>query len=167
MQFGLMSKICALGLLAATLHPLHATAGESEPGKPIRPESDCLVANHVSAWGVIHDQRLVVKSVGERYYDIQLAQSCPKLEREHFLSFRKGFMPTSGSRTPNLLICGDMGDAVKLNRGIGGSSNPCLISSIRRIDRATFDAVFGKDSNSGDSALDQAPDYRGKVAVGN
>lgn len=167
MQFGLMSKICTSALLAATLHPLHATAGESEPGKPIRPESECLVANHVSAWGVINDQRLVVKSVGERYYDVQLAQSCPKLEREHFLSFRKGFMPTSGSHALNLLICGDMGDAVKLNRGIGGSSNPCLISSIRRIDRETFDAVFGKDPQSGEISLDQAPDYRGKVAAGN
>lgn len=164
MKTGFAWKSLALAVLAATVIPAPSAAREPTASRPITPESECLVPNHVSDWGVVHDKRLVVKSLGERYYDIQLSQSCPKLERENRLAFRKGFMPVPGNSTQHR-ICGDMGDAVRLTRGIRGTSNPCPISAIRRIDQATFDAVFGQDSHSADEILDNAPAVRREVAA--
>lgn len=166
-------KTSALILFTATLLPVASSAAEPMPGKPITPESDCLVANHVSAWAVVHDKRLVVKSLGGRYYDIQLTRSCPKLQQEHFLSFRNGLMPVRGSGAKYLganergpaRICGNIGDAVRLTRGIGGTSNPCPIDSIRRIDERAFEAVLGADSYSADKMLDEAPTSRREVAA--
>ena len=159
-----ISKAGLLAFIAAAAIPLSSSAGEPVESKPITPESDCLVANHVSAWGVVHDKRLVVKSLGNRYYDIQLARSCPKLQQEHFLSFRNSPMPMRGNTTKPL-ICGNIGDAVRLTRGIEGTNNPCRISSIRRIDERTFEAVFGADSASADEMLDGAPTIHGGLAA--
>lgn len=164
MAIAAIFKTSAFVLFVATGIPVSSSAAEPTASKPITPESDCLVANHVSAWGVVHDRRLVVKSLGNRYYDIQLARSCPKLQQEHFLSFRNSLMPMQGnSRKP--LICGNIGDTVRLTRGVEGTNNPCLIKSIRRIDQGTFEAVFGADSDSADKMLDESPTSLRKVAV--
>ena len=164
MNAGIACKTLVLAVLAATVIPAPSAAREPAASSPITPQSDCLVPSQVSDWGVVHDKRLVVKSLGERYYDIELSQSCPKLQRENHLSFRKGFMPVPSNST-QYRICGDMGDAVRLTRGIRGTNNPCPISAIRRIDQGTFDAVFGQDSHSADEILDNAPTVRRDVAA--
>lgn len=164
MKTGSIRKTLAWAALAASLVPIASAAREPAATRAITPESECLVPNHVTDWGVVSDKRLVVKSLGERYYDIELSQSCPKLERENRLAFRKGFMPVPATSIQQR-ICGDMGDAVRLTRGIRGTSNPCPISAIRRIDQDTFEAVFGQDSDSADEILDSAPPVERRVAA--
>lgn len=164
MKTGSTCKTLVLALIAGTAISAAAVAGEPPSSRPITPQSECLVPDHVSDWGVVHDKRVVVKSLGERYYDIQLSRSCPKLHNENHLAFRKGFMPVPSSSMQHR-ICGDMGDAVRLTRGIRGTSNPCPISAIRRIDQSTFEAVFGQDSDAADKILDEAPAVRKEVAL--
>src|SRR5262245_48685230 len=92
-------KTPILSLLAIALSMGAAASYASEPSKaeraaPIRPTGDCLVARDVMEWGVVGDNRLVVKSLGKRYYDIQLAASCRDLNRLPYLSFREGLRPS-------------------------------------------------------------------------
>ena len=146
-------------LLFVALAFAPAARAAAPVGKPIAPASECLVANQVSAWGVVHDRRLVVKSLGHRYYDIELMRDCPKLQQENFLSFRNGLFPAHGNaRKP--LVCGNVGDAVQLTRGIEGTNRPCPIRAIRRIDERTFEAVFGADPAAADQLLDEASAIR-------
>ncbi|MDI9239295.1 DUF6491 family protein [Lysobacter sp. LF1] len=123
---------------------------------PIRPIGDCLVARDVMEWGVVDDQRMVVKSLGKRYYDIRLNASCRDLKREPYLGFREGLRPSplgsgrgynpdtaSDPVTADGRICGDLGDAVvPLGGGHTGLELPCTIQRIQRIDEATYRRVF-------------------------
>ncbi|TWH99068.1 hypothetical protein IP90_03247 [Luteimonas cucumeris] len=160
------SLATALALAAG----LTSAAGPT-PRTPIRPIGECLVARQVLDWGVVDDRRLVVKSLGSRYYDIQLSHSCRDLNRRPYLTFRdglrptplgsaRGFRPGTGSDpvTSDGRICGDLGDAVIPVSGVrNGTELPCRIGNIRRIDRATFEGVFGRDSDSANAMLDSAP----------
>ena len=78
------STLLATGIASA--------AGPAQPGK-ITPVGDCLVARNVTAWGVVDERRLVVKSLGKRYYDIRLSHACRDLDRRAYLSFRDGLRP--------------------------------------------------------------------------
>lgn len=164
--------------------PLLAVAGASsgsdpQPQPSISPVGDCMVAKHVTAWGVVDDRRLVVKSLGKRYYDIQLSNDCPDLNRRPYLTFRdglrplplgsaRGFRPGVGSDpvTNDGRICGDLGDAVIPVGGVhNGSERPCDISRMRRIDEATFERVFGMDSGTANEMLDAATATKAEVAA--
>ncbi len=166
-------KTPLLALLASALAlgaGVSSAAGPT-PRTPIRPTGDCLVARQVLDWGVVDDRRLVVKSLGKRYYDIQLAHSCRDLNRRPYLTFRDGLRPTplgsgrgfrrgvgSDPVTSDGRICGDLGDAVIPVSGVrNGLEIPCRIGNIRRIDENTFESVFGRDSRSANALLDSAP----------
>lgn len=169
-------KTPLLALLASALALGAGISSASGPtgSKPIRPVGECLVARQVLDWGVVDDRRLVVKSLGKRYYDIQLRNSCRDLNRRPYLSFRdglrpsplgsgRGFRPGVGSDpvTSDGRICGDLGDAVVPLSGVrDGLEIPCRIGSIRRIDENTFEGVFGRDSASANEMLDSAPTVR-------
>lgn len=137
-----------------------SVAAESpSPSAPIRPMGDCLVTRNVIEWGVIGDNRLVVKSLGKRYYDIQLQNSCKDLNRTAYLGFREGLRPSplgsargfnpdtaSDPVTNDGRICGDLGDAViPLSGGKTGLEFPCTIQRIQRIDETTYKQVFEKN----------------------
>lgn len=138
---------------------------------PLRPIGECLVSRQVLDWGVVDNRRLVVKTLGSRFYDVQLTHRCPNLNRRPYLAFRdglqpmrlgsgRGFSPGTGSNpvTNDGRICGDIGDAVVPRSGIStGSDLPCDIASIRRIERRTFETVFGMDSRSANAMLDASP----------
>ncbi|MCY7355166.1 MAG: hypothetical protein LH470_08855 [Lysobacter sp.] len=146
-------------------------AGPESNGAPLRPVGECLVTQQVLDWGVVDHRRLVVKTLGSRYYDIQLSHRCPNLNRRPYLSFRdglqsmpigsgRGFLPGTGSDpvTSDGRICGDLGDAVVPRSGIRtGLDLPCDIASVRRIDRRAFDDVFGKNSREANAMLDASP----------
>lgn len=170
-------KTSLLALLASSLAlaaGITSASGPRAKSAPIRPVGECLVARQVLDWGVVDDRRLVVKSLGKRYYDIQLSNSCRDLNRRPYLSFRdglrpsplgsgRGFRPGVGSDpvTSDGRICGDLGDAVVPVSGVrNGLEIPCRIGSIRRIDENTFESVFGRDSGSANAMLDSAPTVR-------
>lgn len=112
-----------------------------------------MVARDVMDWGVIDDRRLVVRTLGARYYDIRLREECRGLSRLPFLSFREGMaqLPLGSGRgyrqgggfdpvTSDGRICGDLGDAVVPRGGTwSGTEIPCRIGTIERIDKATYD----------------------------
>lgn len=125
--------------------------------KALRPIGECMVARDVRDWGVIGERRLVVHTLGGRYYDIALRDRCPDLQRRPFLSFREGpaALPLGSGRgaplrggdpvTTDGRICGDLGDAVVPRGGAwNGTEIPCRIASVRRIDKAGYDAVFDR-----------------------
>ncbi len=171
-------KTPLLALLASALALVAGATSASDPAVksgPIRPTGECLVARQVLDWGVVDDRRLVVKSLGKRYYDIQLKNSCRDLNRRPYLTFRDGLQATPlgsgrGFRrgvgsdpvtSSDGRICGDLGDAVVPVSGVrDGLEIPCRIGSIRRIDENTFESVFGRDSGSANALLDSAPTVR-------
>ncbi|GAA5079921.1 hypothetical protein [Lysobacter panacisoli] len=146
-----------LSTLALSLGIGASFAGDPvERSAPIRPVGDCLVTRDIIEWGVIGDNRLVVKSLGKRYYDIELKNSCRDLNREPYLAFREGLRPSplgsargfdpgtiSDPVTSDGRICGDLGDAViPVSAVHTGLEQPCTIGRIQRIDEATYRRVF-------------------------
>lgn len=155
-------KAPLLSLLALTLSLSIGTSYADEPSEPatraapIRPVGDCLVVRDVMEWGVVDDRRMVVKSLGKRYYDIQLNASCRDLKRKPYLGFREGLRPSplgsgrgynadtaSDPVTADGRICGDLGDAVvPLGGGHTGLELPCTIERIQRIDETIYKQFF-------------------------
>lgn len=141
------------------------------PVAPLRPLGECMVARQVLDWGVIDERRLVVRSLGNRYYDIRLSHRCPAMARRPLLSFRDGLQPlplgsARGFRygvgadpiTTDGRICGDLGDAVVPHGGFWtGTEIPCDIAQVRRIDKDAFEGVFGKSTPEAYRLLDQSP----------
>jgi hypothetical protein len=141
---------------------------------PIRPIGDCMVARQVRDWGVVDNRRLVVRTLGNRYYDVELSHACRDLSRRPLLSFRDGPMPIplgSGrgfrrgfASNPVLddgRICGDLGESVIPHGGVwSGTEIPCRIASVRRIDKHAFDGVFGRSSPDARAMLDASPTLR-------
>lgn len=165
-----------LVVLASTLAVAGvSSAADPPPASKISPLGDCLVANQVTAWGVIDDRRLVVKSLGKRYYDIQLSHACQDLERRPYLSFRDGSRFSgpgsarySGSRAGggDGRVCGDIGDAIIPISGFrDGFERPCDIRAMRRIDAATFERVFELDPGAANELLDAAPPFGSGAAT--
>ena len=151
-----------------------SSAADPPPASKISPVGDCLVANQVTAWGVVDDRRLVVKSLGKRYYDIQLSHACRDLERRPYLWFRDGsrFSGPGSVRYPGRRaggdgrICGDIGDAVMPVSGFrGGFERPCDIRTMRRIDATTFERVFELDPGAANELLDAAPTFGTGIAT--
>lgn len=153
---GLLLAALALGIGASVAAEPPSPSGRVAPMRPI---GDCLVTREVIEWGVIGDNRLVVKSLGKRYYDIQLESSCKDLNRTPYLGFREGLRPSplgsgrgfnpdtaSDPVTADGRICGDLGDAVvPLSGGRTGLEFPCTIQRIQRIDEATYQQVFDQN----------------------
>ncbi|MDQ3159709.1 MAG: hypothetical protein M3Q51_01655 [Pseudomonadota bacterium] len=150
---------------------ISCAAGPVLVAAPLRPIGECLVTNQVLDWGVVDQRRLVVKTLGSRYYDIQLSHRCRDLNRRPYLSFRdglqsmplgsgRGFSPGTGSAavTTDGRICGDLGDAVVPRSGFQtGLDLPCDIARIRRIDRRAFNDVSGMDARAANAMLDASP----------
>ncbi len=159
-----------LVVLAATLAVAGvSSAQDPRPPSRISPVGDCLVSRNVTAWGVVDDRRLVVRSLGQRYFDIQLSHACRDLSRRSQLLFRDGSDfsgPGSVSRSGRRggggdgRICGDIGDAIiPVSGRRNGSERPCDIRSMQRIDAATFDRVFEVDPATANQLLDAVPPF--------
>lgn len=154
-------------------------AGAAGPHPPLRPVGECMVSRQVLDWGVVDNRRLVVKTLGSRYYDIELSHSCRDLDRRPFLAFRdgmqqlplgsgRGWRPGVGSDpvTNDGRICGDIGDAVIPHSALWtGSEIPCRIASVRRIDKRAFEGVFGKSSQEARRLLDASPTVQRTTAA--
>ncbi len=162
-------KTRLLVVLASTLAIAGvSSAADPRPPSRITPVGDCLVSRNVTAWGVVDDRRLVVRSLGQRYFDIQLSHSCRDLTRRSQLVFRDGSdfsgpgsvrRSRSGARGDGR-ICGDIGDAIiPVSGRRTGSELPCDIRSMQRIDAATFDRVFEVDAATANQLLDAAPPF--------
>jgi len=166
----LLPAVLGLGLGAG----ITSAGVAQERTAPIRPLGDCMVARQVRDWGVVDNRRLVVRTLGERYYDIQLSHSCRDLSRRPYLSFRDGLQPLplgsgrgfrrgigSDPVTSDGRICGDLGDSVVPHSAVwNGTEFPCRIASVRRIERRAFDGVFGKSSVEARRLLDASPTLR-------
>lgn len=157
----LLSAALASLLLAGTGSATPPPAGPAPAARhpaPLRPVGECMVRNQVRDWGVVNDQRLVVRTLGERYYDIRLSHHCSALVKRPLLSFVENShnLPLGSGRgfrrgvghdpvTTDGRICGDMGDAVLPHGGFrNGTDLPCDIASVRRIDRQAYDGVFAR-----------------------
>jgi hypothetical protein len=142
-----------------------AMAGQpTTPAGPVlQPQSECLVPDEVKNWGVVDDRRLVVETLGPRYYDIKLTSDCSELQARSNISFRNGSSFNFAGAAPALTgtmgaddgrICGDINDAVVAHGSEPATGKACDIAQIRRIDAGTFDAVFGKSAEEGNALLD-------------
>lgn len=149
-------------------------AGAAGPHPPLRPIGECMVSRQVLDWGVVDDRRLVVKTLGSRYYDIELTHRCRDLNHRPYLAFRDGMQQPRGSRlgggsdpvTTDGRICGDIGDAVIPHSPFWtGSELTCRIASIRRIDKRAFEGVFGKSSEEARRMLDSSPTVQRTTAA--
>ena len=163
-----------LAALALVLASGVTTAAGPVRKAPIRPLGDCMVARQVRDWGVVDNRRLVVRTLGNRYYDVELTHTCRDLGRRPLLSFREGPMPIPlgsglgfrrGVGRDMVLddgrICGDMGESVIPHGGLwNGTEIPCRIGSVRRIDQRAFDGVFGRSSADARAMLDASPTLR-------
>lgn len=178
-------KVTVKTSLAVSLVPLlllgagtPGAAGPVDTGQPaqgqsapLRPIGECLIARHVRDWGVVNERRVVVRSLGNRYYDIQLSHRCPAMARRPLLSFRDGMqpLPLGSARgfqygvgadpvTTDGRICGDLGDSVVPHGGFWtGDEIPCDIANVRRIDEQAFEGVLGKSTPEALDWLDQSP----------
>lgn len=171
MRLAWLIPALALGALGLT-HAAGPDARTATPkAPPLRPVGECMVSRQVLDWGVVDDRRVVVRTLGGRYYDVQLQHGCRDMLRRPFLSFHDGplQLPLGSGRgwrhgvgrdpvTSDGRICGDLGDAV-LPRGglLNGTEIPCRIASVRRIDKRAYDGVFGVDSASANRMLDRSP----------
>jgi len=167
-------KTPVLTALALVLASGVTTAAKPEREPPLRPVGDCMVARQVRDWGVVDNRRLVVRTLGNRYYDIELSHSCRDLSRRPLLSFSdqlqplplgsgRGYRPGIG-RNPALddgRICGDLGESVIPHGGVwSGTEIPCRIASVRRIDKRAFDGVFGRSPKEARAFLDASPSLK-------
>lgn len=167
-------KLPVLTALALVLASGVTTAAGPVRKAPIRPIGDCMVARQVRDWGVVDNRRLVVRTLGERYYDVELTHACRDLSRRPLLSFWDGPQPLplgSGRGFRHGLgsnpvlddgrICGDLGESVIPHSGLWtGMEIPCRIASVRRIDKRAFDGVFGHSSAAARTMLDASPTLR-------
>lgn len=158
--------------LAAPL--ANAAEPPAPPSPPLRPVSHCLVPDQVRNWGVIDDRRLVVETLGQRYYDVQLTADCSDLRKRPLISFRDGSSMGLVGTAPTLAstrgasdhrICGDIGDAVVPHGQAPGVTPACDIARIRRIEAATFEGVLGKSAQEGNALLDAAPEPPAVLSV--
>ena len=138
---------------------------------PLRPLGECMVARHVRDWGMVDARRLVVRTLGERYYDVRLRHDCRAMVRRPLLSFSDSLRPLPlgsgrGYRhgigadpiTTDGRICGDMGETVIPHGGFwNGTEIPCRIDSVRRIERQAFEGVFGMSPGEAREFLDASP----------
>lgn len=133
------------------------TAAAHGAATPIRPIQQCMVASDLQNWAVVDDRRLAVKTLGGRYYDIALTSPCKQMLDAPNLAFRssQSFEGVAAADRRER-ICGDVGDAV-IPVGRSTSRLTCDIASVRRIDAATFDALFGKSPAEGKALLQAAP----------
>lgn len=128
---------------------------------PIRPIQQCMVASDLQNWAVVDDRRLAVKTLGSRYYDIVLTSPCKQLLDAPGLAFRssqafEGTRSADGRHHERQRVCGDVGDAV-IPLGRSTVRLTCDIASMRRIDAATFNALFDKSPEEGKAVLRAAP----------
>ena len=164
-------KTSILAAIALVLASGVTTAAGPVRKAPIRPIGDCMVARQVRDWGVVDNRRLVVRTLGERYYDIELSHACRDLGRRPLLSFRDGPTPVplgsgrgfrrgvgSNPALDDGRVCGDLGESVIPHGGVwSGTEIPCRIASVRRIDKRAFDGVFGRSSKDARAMLDASP----------
>jgi hypothetical protein len=155
-------KTSILAAIALVLASGVTTAAGPVRKAPIRPIGDCMVARQVRDWGVVDNRRLVVRTLGERYYDVELSHACPELVWRPRLSFREGSGAVFGRGWNPVLddgrICGDLGESVVPHGGAwNGTELACRIASVRRIDKRAFDGVFGRSSPEARAMLDASP----------
>jgi len=154
-------------MFAVLLTSTVVMAGEppTPAGLALMPASECLVPDEVKNWGVIDKRRLVVETLGQRYYDIKLTSDCSELQTRPRISFRNGSSLGSAGTTPTLAetmgadagrICGDINDAVVPHGSEPATGKACDIAQIRRIDASAFEGVFGKSAEDGNALLDAA-----------
>lgn len=166
-----------LAVLSLSGFSLASVAGASDPAAPdprhapLRPLGECMVARHVRDWGVVDARRVVVRTLGERYYDVRLRHDCRAMARRPLLSFSDSLRPLplgSGRGYRRDLgrdrvasdgrICGDMGESVIPHGGFWtGTEIPCRIDSVRRIERQAFEGVFGRSPAEARDLLDASP----------
>ncbi len=157
----------SLPFFALALMTAAAAAAEPPPtpqAPPLRPIAECLRAPQVLEWGVLDRRRLVIKSLGSRYYDVRLTHDCRDLERRPYLAFRSG---TLGDRALAGRVCGDIGDAVIPHSPVrDGLELPCDIASIRRIDASTYEAAFEqRGGKAAQPAQDQPVAAKGTASL--
>ena len=149
----MIKPLLVLACTAIATATLPARAEDQASAQPIRPVSQCLRTDRISDWKVIDDQRLLVKSLGSRYFDIRLSSRCPRLIGTSHIGFRDGVQPLmqpsrpagnapgQNPTTTDGRICGDIGDAViPRDGGIDTTQIPCDIASIQRIDAEQWKA---------------------------
>lgn len=160
MSIPLRTRTCLLlAVLAGTALVAGPSAFAAESGqpaaasKPLRPLGDCLVARDVRDWVILGEQRLLVRADGGKYFDIALRDRCPDLQKRSYIRFSEGLSGFSGGTrsgagrggdpvTTDGRVCGDLGDSVIASGGaLTGSEVPCRLESIRRIDKAAYDAA--------------------------
>src|SRR5690606_8690209 len=89
----LFAGLSLAGLSLAFVAGAADPAGAAPQSAPLRPIGECMVARHVRDWGVVDERRLVVRTLGERYYDVRLRHDCRDLLRRPLLSFSDRMQP--------------------------------------------------------------------------
>lgn len=171
MNVRLLPATFVLALAAGASGAAPAPQGQPVETAPLRPIGECMIARHVRDWGVVDRRRVVVRTLGERYYDVTLRHACSAMLRRPLLSFSDSVhpLPLGSGRgfrrgvgmdpvVTDGRICGDFGESVIAHGGTWtGSEIPCRIESVRRIDRQAFEGVFGRTPEEARDWLDASP----------
>lgn len=149
-----MKRIVPLLFPALLIAAAPAGARQAPPRQPLRPVSECLDATRINEWHIIDNTTLTVRTGPFRYL-LKTQHKCPRLGRHgDGLSFR-----VSEAKQVTLpRVCGDYGDEV-----YSRYQPPCAVESVRKIDKAQFDALTRRQMRGGSGAEQPPqPGARGK-----
>jgi hypothetical protein len=94
--------------------------------------NDCLQADRVNAWAVIDEHTVLVRN-GPRHFAVNTGVACPRVDIGGGLRFR---VSNSAKAIGGNRLCGGIGEQI-----VRRNDPPCQITSIRTIDKATYEAL--------------------------
>lgn len=141
-------KLPMIGLTVLALAFATSASAQTKtpkPGwQPLRPVSQCLRTDRITEWHVVDARTLTVRTGPDRYV-VKLGADCQRLgygpPTLHFHA------SPAGKAVAPFSICGEMGETVS-----SPNQPPCAIQSVRKVDKAQFDALSAKARRSGSAA---------------
>jgi len=105
--------------------------------------NDCLQADRVNAWAMVDDHTVLVRN-GPRHFVVNTVVACPRVDTGGGLRFR---VSNSAKAIGGNRLCGGLGEQI-----VRRDDPPCQITSIRTLDKATYDAWAKKARRRGSGA---------------
>lgn len=144
----LKATLSALLLLEVST-AIQAAEPQTPSYTPLRPISSCIRTDRIDEWHIV-DARTATVRTGPTRYEVKLQSACPQLGiGRQGLIFRAN---ESNEATAQGRICGEAGETVRSR-----DQPPCAISSVRIIDKHTFDKLSAAAKRHGSGADPNKP----------